>query len=81
MFMKLIYKCLRICKYVFVFNGIIILNKLIQEAVASLECVKSADTDGVFAGSINSAMPEVRGTAEFHGGAHPPCHAPPRTSS
>ena len=29
----------------------------------------------------NSARPEVRGTAEFHGGAYPPCHTPPRTYS
>ena len=29
--------------------------------------------------SINSANSEVRGTAEFHGGAYPPCHTPPRT--
>ena len=29
----------------------------------------------------NSAMPEVRGTAEFHGGAYHPCHMPPRTYS
>ena len=29
----------------------------------------------------NSARPEVRGTAEFHGGAYPPCHTPTHTYS
>ena len=29
----------------------------------------------------NSAMLEIRGTAEFHGRAYPPCHTHPRTPS
>ena len=31
--------------------------------------------------TIGSTMPEVRGTAEPHGGAYPPCSTLPRTYS